>query len=99
MKHSNCCAQIGSINHTNSVSKSFLKLSRKAINQWIKDNLIRFAKAVSRTFTLYPEPYISKHLNRQGELYYRVYDPDQKTHHRFISEEAVRIWLEERHHQ
>lgn len=64
-----------------------------------EDSLIRLKKVVLRTFSLYPEPLISKHLNRQGELYYRVYDPDQKTRHTFSSEEAVRIWLEEQHHR
>jgi len=86
-------------NRTNPASKLFPRQFRKIFLEWIKDGLIRYTKVVSRTFTLYPEPFISKHLNRQGELYYRVYDPDQKTHHRFISEEAVRIWLEERHYQ
>ncbi|MGB3519470.1 MAG: hypothetical protein WBA43_23665 [Elainellaceae cyanobacterium] len=51
-----------------------------------------------RSFTLDPEPYISEHYNRKGERYFRVYDPKQDVHHTFDSEEAVCIWLEERHH-
>lgn len=56
-------------------------------------------QVISRSFIFYPEPLISSHLDRQGNPYYRLYEPIERAHHTFTSEESVRIWLEQRHNR
>lgn len=45
------------------------------------------------------EPRIRQKIDRLGNRYYRVYDPVANAHYLFTSEEAVRVWLEQRYHQ
>ncbi|MGD1859008.1 MAG: hypothetical protein ACFB0E_03440 [Leptolyngbyaceae cyanobacterium] len=44
-------------------------------------------------------PKVRSYRSQTGEVRFDVYDPvtQQRSHHR--SEEALRIWLEQRHHQ
>jgi hypothetical protein len=52
--------------------------------------LVKFAK-ITR------EPKITLKRNRQGYSYFRIYDPVTGQHHYADSEQAVRIWLEQRY--
>lgn len=99
MKHTNCCHQLGSQKTTFKANCWTKEQAQKGFLPWLRRRINRFGKAFVRTLMLDPEPYISEHQNRQGEVYFRVYDPVQNAYHTFDSEESVRIWLEERHHR
>lgn len=99
MKHSNCCHQIDPENITFNTDNRATRKAQKSFLPGLRRRINHFGKVFARTLVLDPEPYISEQQNRQGEVYFRVYDPDQNVSHTFDSEESVRIWLEERHHQ
>lgn len=98
MKHSRSCHPIDSANVTFHAADWATRKAKKGFLIWLAKRVTRFGTYLVRSFTLDPEPYISEHYNRKGERYFRVYDPKQDVHHTFDSEEAVCIWLEERHH-
>ena len=50
-------------------------------------------------FTHPPEPKIRKKSNRQGKIWWEVYDPYTNAKGTFSSELEVRMWLDERYHQ
>ncbi|MFG6102666.1 hypothetical protein D0962_00815 [Leptolyngbyaceae cyanobacterium CCMR0082] len=45
------------------------------------------------------EPLVSEHQDRNGERYYRIYDPLDEKMHYFSSKNEVRIWLDQRHYR
>ena len=45
------------------------------------------------------EPRITTRQDRQGAVYYEVYDPIDRRRYTFVSERDVRVWLEERYYQ
>jgi len=66
---------------------------------WLGLKLRQVRQVISSSFSLYPESLISSHLDRQGNPYYHLYDPIERAHHTFTSEESIRIWLEQRHYR
>ncbi|MGB3491535.1 MAG: hypothetical protein WBA57_02320 [Elainellaceae cyanobacterium] len=57
---------------------------------WI-ERLAKFAYGSS-------DPVIEQRRDRQGYLYYRIYDPVSQEHHVFTTESEVRSWLERRYY-
>lgn len=45
-----------------------------------------------------PEIKVHKKTNRQGEIWWQVYDPHRNLTATFASESEVRMWLEERYY-
>lgn len=45
------------------------------------------------------EPKVTYKRDRQGYTYFEVYDPMTEKHHRFDSEQNVRIWVDQSRHQ
>jgi len=99
MKHNSCCHQLDTQNITFKTDYRTKEKVRKGFLPWLRRCINCFGKTFMRTLMLDPEPYICEYQNRKGEVCFRVYDPDQNVHHTFDSEDSVRIWLEERHHQ
>ncbi|ASC73242.1 hypothetical protein XM38_042040 [Halomicronema hongdechloris C2206] len=99
MGQSHCCAYLDQKVSASSQSVEGQFLGRKAVLLGLKIHLARLGEAVARGFRLSKEPVISKQQDRQGDFYYRVYDPYHRSHHTFRAENEVRIWLEERHYR
>jgi len=59
----------------------------------------RWGQALFRYFLGAKEPRIVTKIDRDGHLFYEVYDPIDRRHHTFGSEHDVRVWLEERYYQ
>jgi len=59
----------------------------------------RWGQALFRYFLGSQEPRIVTKSDRAGNPIYEVYDPIDRRHHTFASEQAVRVWLEERYYQ
>lgn len=83
----------------------FVQQKRRKFNRirrvvaWLNYIFSQLGEAISSSFRFNLEPHIQKHQDRQGNPYYRVYDPIERAHHTFTSEESVRIWLEGRYHK
>lgn len=57
------------------------------------------AQVLYNLFISGSEPIVSEHRDRDGILYYQVYDPVYDEIHTFASEDEVRVWLEQRYYQ
>ncbi|GEM_PF-6642990 len=99
MKHSECCNHVDPKKVTFKANNLAIARVKTVFLSWLGRCITRVEISLARTFTLNPDPYISEHRNRNGELYFRVYDPGQDVYHTFYSEESVYIWLEERHYR
>lgn len=99
MEQSPCCAHLGQKSSVSNQPRDIKLLGDRVVPIGLKISLSRFRQALSRAFSLSKEPAISEQKDRQGNAYYRVYDPVEDIHHIFTSEEAVRIWLEEHHYR
>jgi hypothetical protein len=70
-------------------------------NRSIQNNLLAKGKAIVAYLIKLAagssEPQISEHSDRQGNIFWRVYDPISQTSARFSSEMEVRIWLDQRY--
>lgn len=63
-----------------------------------KSGLAAIARSLLQSSYGLAEPSIRMRRDRQGKPYFTAYDPFSQTHHRFTSEQDVRIWLEERYY-
>ena len=93
----------------NTQSEGFNTTSNLA-SQWLENsekrtqplNLARLARGIwerfVELFTPSTEIRIFTGRDRNGILYYRVYDVSTKDIHHFDSEDEVRIWLEQRYY-
>lgn len=61
--------------------------------------LAQWGKSLLSFYTGSSDLRISRRFNRQGYPYFHIYDPIKNTHHTFLSEDAVLVWLEQRYHQ
>ncbi|MBD0267597.1 MAG: hypothetical protein ICV77_04805 [Cyanobacteria bacterium Co-bin8] len=59
----------------------------------------RLLESVLNTLSPHEQPRIRCYTTRQGQPAWSVYDPLNRTTHQFVSEEEVRIWLEQRYYQ
>lgn len=57
-------------------------------------SLIKFLDSTSN----YQEPKINQKCDRQGNIYWQIYDPVTRQYASFASEKEVRIWLEKRYY-
>jgi hypothetical protein len=74
---------------------------RRSPSSFIPNWVTRAAHRLGRTLSaLNPgsvEPQIRKRSDRQGNLWFDVYDPIAQQHYCFDSETAVRVWIDERY--
>jgi hypothetical protein len=59
----------------------------------------RFSKFFITAVSALQEPRLWQAHNERGQTQWHVYDPHVKEHRHLDSEEAVRVWFEQRHHQ
>lgn len=64
----------------------------KGMTGWVKTAIATWVAQKS-------EPKVSKRRDRQGHLYYQVYDPIGHAAAAFGSEAEVRAWLEQRYYR
>lgn len=55
--------------------------------------------SILETFTTSSEPKIYQKYDRNGKLYFRVYDPITHQSSTFSTEQELRIWLDQRYYQ
>lgn len=55
-------------------------------------------EALLSSFVGSNQPQVRMACDRQGQLYWQVYDPVNRAHHRFDTEDEVRVWLEQRYY-
>jgi len=65
----------------------------------LKSRLGQVAMALLKFFVGSREPQIATKYDREGNAYYSVYDPIDRSHQTFHSEEAVRAWLDGRYYR
>lgn len=65
----------------------------------LKIKLTNWGKSLVNFFAGSMQPRITEDRDRQGNLYFRVYDPCDRSRHTFDSEEELRVWLEQRYYQ
>ena len=65
---------------------------------WIHFGIDRLIRAIAQACRSSQAPRIATVRDRQGHLYFLVYDPIAHTQHRFNSETEVRVWLEQRYY-
>ncbi|WP_204102462.1 MULTISPECIES: hypothetical protein [Spirulina sp. CCY15215] len=65
----------------------------------VKKKLAGFGKSFLNFLSGSMQPRITEGRDRQGNLYFRVYDPCDHSRHTFASEMEVRVWLEQRYYQ
>lgn len=79
-------------NKGNSVKKFITKQ-----NQKIAQSLLNLSDRLIN-FTTNSEPKVWEQKDRQGNIYFRVYDPIRDRHIYFNSEAEVRYWLDKRYY-
>lgn len=102
MKPLNNCDSISSYTVSTSYVSPEVGSDTAARNQrldWLRSRLKSLLVTASKLFNTTHEPRISKRFDRWGNIYFAVYDPANKTHQVFTSEQEVRIWLEQRYYQ
>ncbi|NER79449.1 MAG: hypothetical protein F6K42_07670 [Leptolyngbya sp. SIO1D8] len=72
----------------------------KLVQVWraSKEGLKRVGSSLLNYFSGSMEPRISVKRDRNGNASFAAYDPIDCAHHTFNSEEAVRVWLEQRYY-
>lgn len=65
----------------------------------VKAQLHQVGQSMLNYFCGSMEPQVSIRCDRTGQPHFQVYDPFDQRHHTFPSEEALRIWLEQRYYQ
>lgn len=65
---------------------------------WV-NGLKQLAKSFVRSIANSSEPRISKKVDRNGNLYYKVYDPTSGASAVFSTEQEIRIWIDQRYYQ
>jgi len=63
-----------------------------------RDRLKQWGSAVLRYFTRSMEPHVTRKRDRDGHVYFAVYDPYAQQHHTFVDETELRVWLEQRYY-
>ena len=63
---------------------------------WIKSAIDQLGEL--RVLSEPYEPRAKRKMDEFGNLSYQVYDPVSNSHHTFTSEEALRIWLDQRYY-
>jgi hypothetical protein len=69
------------------------------LGQRLKDGVGKVSKAIATRFTHGSDPIINERRDRQGNVYYQVYDPHTRRSAVFSSEAEIRYWLEQRYAQ
>jgi hypothetical protein len=62
-------------------------------------HLGRVKKTIATWVVQTSEPKVSEKRDRQGRLYYQVYDPVSNSSATFGSEAEIRAWLEQRYYR
>ncbi|MEM9538612.1 MAG: hypothetical protein AAGA60_03775 [Cyanobacteria bacterium P01_E01_bin.42] len=65
----------------------------------LKTKLANLGKSLVNFLAGSTQPRITEDRDRQGNLYFRVYDPCDRSRMMFDSEEELRVWLEQRYYQ
>lgn len=88
------------INSPDQLSPSLEKTASSA-SLWkqLKRTLAQWGGSLLNFYSGSNEPRISRRFDRQGYPYFHIYDPIDRAHYAFSSEEAVRTWLEQRYYQ
>jgi ABC-type transport system substrate-binding protein len=68
---------------------------------WVnaQSHLTQVGRALLNYFSGSIDPRIAKKWNANGRELFRVYDPVERTHQLFDSEQELRVWLEQRYYQ
>ncbi|EKU99981.1 hypothetical protein Lepto7375DRAFT_2069 [Leptolyngbya sp. PCC 7375] len=82
-------------------SRSHQKTPTTSTKNRIQAALMAMAQTVAQLLHdhVSTELVVSEHQDRNGERYYRIYDPLDEKMHYFSSENEVRIWLDQRHYR
>lgn len=64
----------------------------------VQRQLGQWGMALLRYFTGSQQPHITVKSDRAGQSFYEVYDPVDRQHHIFGTEQEVRVWLEQRYY-
>jgi hypothetical protein len=64
---------------------------------YLKRGYLKLHKQVTQWLQARDEPQITQHRDRQGNLYYQVYDPRSGRSSYFGDASEVRYWLERRY--
>jgi hypothetical protein len=67
--------------------------------QRVQGSWQRVGQDLWRYFCGSQEPRITRQCDRTGHVYFKVYDPVDRQHYEFGSEQELRIWLEQRYYQ
>jgi hypothetical protein len=67
------------------------------LGQQLKDRVGKVGKAIATRITHGSDPIIHERRDRQGNVYYQVYDPRTQKFAVFGSESEIRYWLEQRY--
>jgi hypothetical protein len=67
------------------------------LGQRLKDLVGKVSKAIATRFTHNSDPTVNEQCDRQGNVYYQVYDPHTRKSTVFGSETEIRYWLEQRY--
>jgi hypothetical protein len=65
--------------------------------QRLKDGVGKVSRAIATRFTHNSDPTVNERRDRQGNVYYQVYDPHTQKSTVFGSETEIRYWLEQRY--
>lgn len=85
---------------TPELKQANIAAQRQAARQrGLKFRLQQFGQALLKSFLGSREPQIATKYDREGRAYYVVYDPVDRQHYTFHSEQEVRIWLDGRYYQ
>jgi hypothetical protein len=83
--------------HPSSDQQKPAKDSKSLQGSKLTSLLQQFKTSLTKLLTCSSEPQIWQKRDRQGNLVWRMYDPQTNQSAVFASEEEVRIWLEERY--
>jgi hypothetical protein len=67
------------------------------LGQRLKDGLGKVNRAIATRITHSSDPIVNERCDRQGNVYYQVYDPHTCKSTVFGSEAEIRYWLEQRY--